>query len=258
MRLLTSCFTVFMVLISGAFSAAQDQAYTEDEVLRYAKSVDVAKLDSTLPLQPLEEWLLRGPARIEELYWRLSLDCDLKDPKPDADGDFPLCVKIGFRRGNASGFGLLTVGTRKSGVKGQPALQYLSVLVPFSVGDYDKLSEFPRYLDGIPQFGTLCILPIASEQKREASSVGKYNPATLKLRIDKRQELAWPHDQPVKIEPFSLSEKHAVVVTSDNKEIQSFRFDFIDYWDAKLCLAFDGSQLAHVESHKSASWCNCQ
>jgi hypothetical protein len=149
MRLITSCFAVFVILISGAFSAAQDQAYTEDEVLRYAKSVDVAKLDSTLPSQPLEEWLLRGPARIDELYWRVSLDCDLKDPKPDAGGDLPLCVKVGFRRGNTTGFGLLTVGTRKSGIKGQPALQYLDVVFPFSVGDYDKLSEFPRYLDGI-------------------------------------------------------------------------------------------------------------
>ncbi len=248
-----------MVLISRAFSAAQVQTNTEDEVLRYAKSIDVAKLDSTLPSQPLEEWLLRGPARIDEVTWRISLDCDLKDPQPDAEGNLPLCVRIAFRRGNITGLGLLRVGTRKSGIKGQPAFQYpLGVLFPFSVGDYDKLSELPRYLDGIPQFGTVCILPIASEREHKVSSVEDYNPATLKLRIDKRQELVWPHERPVKIEPFSLKEKHVVAVTSDKKEIQSFRFDFIDYWDAKLCLAFDGPQLAHVESHRSASWCNCE
>ena len=257
MRLPTSCFTVVMVLISGAFSAAQDQAHTEDEVLRYAKSIDVAKLDSALSSQRLEDWLLRGPARIDELWWRRSLDCDLKDPIPDADGDLPLCVKVTFRRVNAIGIGMLKVGTLKQGISGQPAFQYLfAVYEPFSVGDYDKLSEFPRYLDGIPKFGTVCVLPVATK----GSSVGDYNSAPLKLRIDKREELAWPHDQPVKIEPLSLSwgEEHVVVVTSDNKQIQSFRFKFVDFWDAKLCLAFDGSRLAHVESHRSASWCNCK
>lgn len=133
---------------------ATNQPYTDDQVVRYAKSVDVTKLDSTLPSQPLEEWLLRGPAQIDELHWRMSPDCDLKDPKPDAEGDLPLCVKIGFRRGNTTGFGLLAVGTRRSGIKGQPVLQYLDVLSPHSVGNYDKLSEFPRYLDGIVATGT--------------------------------------------------------------------------------------------------------
>src|SRR5216683_658487 len=130
-------------------SVAQDQPYSDDQVLRYAKSIDVAKLDSTLPSQPLEKWLLHGPAQIDELNWWVSRDCDLKDLKPDAKGDLPICVKIGFRRGNITGFGLLTVGTRKSGINGQPALQYLDVLSPSSVGDYEKLSQFPHYLDGI-------------------------------------------------------------------------------------------------------------
>jgi len=130
-------------------SGPQDQPYTDDEVLQYAKSIDVSNLDSTLPSQPLEEWLLRGPARIDELNWRISLDCDLKDPKPDVEGDLPLCVKVGFRRGKITGFGVLTVGTRKAGIKGQPLFQYLDVLSPPPVGNYDRLSEFPRYLEGI-------------------------------------------------------------------------------------------------------------
>jgi hypothetical protein len=83
------------------------------------------------------------------LYWNISQDCDLKNPEPDADGDLALCVKVGFRRGNITGFGVLRVGTRKHGVSGQPAFLYLDVLRPFSVGSYDKLSDFPRFLDGI-------------------------------------------------------------------------------------------------------------
>src|SRR5689334_4898370 len=72
------------------------QRYSDDELVLYAKSIDVAKLDSTLSSRPLEEWLLRGPARIDEVYWRVKIDCDLKDPEPDTSGDYPLCVKIGF------------------------------------------------------------------------------------------------------------------------------------------------------------------
>ena len=47
------CLTLFMVLIAGAFSAAPGQSYTDDAVLQYAKPIDVAKLDSTLPSQRL-------------------------------------------------------------------------------------------------------------------------------------------------------------------------------------------------------------
>jgi hypothetical protein len=258
MPLLTSRLILFMVLNAAAFSAAQGQSYSDDTVLQYAKSIDVAKLDSTLSSRRLEDWLLRGPARIDELYWNISRDCDLKDPAPDADGDLPLCVKVGFRRGNTSGFGVLRVGTLKHGVTGQPAFQYLDVLRPFPVGSYDKLSGFPRYLDGIPQFGTVCVLPIAPALETKGLSVGDHGTAMLRLRIDKRQELPWPHDQPVKIEPLSLSDRHVVVVTSKNKPVQSFRFDFVDYSDAKVCLVFDGSELAHLGSSRSASWCSCK
>lgn len=142
-------FILFTVLIPATLSIAQTQSY-DDAVVKFAKSVDVARIDSTLSSQRLEDWLLRGPAGIDELYWNISQDCDLKGPEPNADGDLPLCVKIGFRRGNtSSGFGVLRVGTLKHGVIGQPAFLYLDVLRPFSVGSYDKLSDFPHFLDGI-------------------------------------------------------------------------------------------------------------
>jgi hypothetical protein len=151
MRQPSSHLIVLMVLIAAAFSAKQGQPYNDYVVLQYAKSIDVVKLDSTLSSQRLEDWLLRGPARIDELYWNISHDCDLQVPEPDADGNLPLCVKVGFRRGKMTGFGMLKVGTLKQGVIGQPAFLYLDVLRPFSVGSYDKLSDFPRFLDGIDQ-----------------------------------------------------------------------------------------------------------
>src|SRR5262249_19046173 len=115
-----------LLLNAAAFSAAQVQSYTvrsytDDDVLNYAKSIDVAKLDSTLSSQRLDEWLRHGPARIDTLNWFVSRDCDLKCPEADADGDLSLCVKVGFRRRNIIGFGVLKVGTLKHGVGGQPA-----------------------------------------------------------------------------------------------------------------------------------------
>lgn len=254
MRLYGPRLILLIVLNAAAFSVAQAQSSTDDAVLQYAKSIDVAKLDSTLSSQRLEDWLLHGPAKIDELNWYVSQDCDLKCPAPDANGDLPLCVKIGFRRGNTTGFGVLRVGTLEHGVGGQAAFQYLDVFRPFSVGSYDKLSDFPRFLDGIPQSGKVCVLPIGPEM----ATKGGRRTATLRLRIDKRQELPWPHGQPVRIESLRLSDRHVVVVTSKNKTLQSFRFDFVDYSDANLCLVFDGSSLAHVGSSRTASWCSCQ
>jgi len=149
MRSHAPSFILLLVVITAAPSAAQAQSSDDDAVVIYAKSIDVAKLDSTLSSQRLEDWLLHGPARIDELYWNISQDCDLKDAEPDADGDLPLCVKIGFRRQNMVGFGVLRVGTIQHGVGGQPVFFYLDVLRPFSTGSYDKLSDFPRFLDGI-------------------------------------------------------------------------------------------------------------
>jgi hypothetical protein len=258
MRLPSQCLISFMVLNAAAFSAALGQSYTDGAVLQYARSIDVAKLDSTLSSQRLEDWLLRGPAKIDTLNWYISRDCDLKDPEPDADGDLPLCVKLGFRRGNTTGFGVLRVGTIKHGVSGQPAFEYLDVLFPFSVGSYDKLSDFPHFLDGIPKFGTVCVLPIAPVPDTKGLSVGDDGSATLRLHVDNRQELPWPHKQPVRIESLSLNERHVMAVTSNGKRVQSFRFDFVDYSDAKLCLAFDRSKLAYLGSSRSASWCSCK
>ena len=169
--------TAFVVLTCISFlaqdselrSAAQDQPYIEDQVLHYAKTIDVAKLDPTLPSQPLEEGLLRGPAQIDELNWWVSRDCDLKDAMPDRNGDLPLCVKIPFRRGNVSGIGMLRVGTLKHGIIGKPDFPYLfGAITPFSdrhFGHYDRLSEFPRYLDEIAHTET--VAQAAPEKKHD-------------------------------------------------------------------------------------------
>lgn len=106
--------------------------------------------------------------------------------------------------------------------------------------------------------GTVCVLPNSSEPPRLISPGGEYNPATLKVRIDKSQPILWPHKQLVRIENLSLDERHLVVLTSDGKRIQSLWFRFTDYKDVKLCLYFDGYQGVQLADRSSARWCRCK
>jgi hypothetical protein len=99
----------------------------ESTVIRHARAIDVAELDSTLPSQPLETWL-NDVARVERIAWRMSEDCDVKRQNvPEPPEGWPLCVGFGFRRGDVLvGSGLLTVGTLRGGISGSPKLQFVA------------------------------------------------------------------------------------------------------------------------------------
>ncbi len=82
--------------------------------------------------------------------------------------------------------------------------------------------------------GSVCVLPNSPERPTRISPGGEYNPDTLTVRIDKREPIRWPHKKPAIIENLDMQDSHLVVLTSDGKRIQSFRFNFSDYHDAKL------------------------
>jgi hypothetical protein len=82
-----------------------------------------------------------------------------------------------------------------------------------------------------------------------------YNPDTLTLRVDKQEGLLWPHKAPVRIDGLHLQDKHLVVLTSDGKRIQSFRFRFSEGDDARLCIYYDGYEGVQLGNTKNADWC---
>jgi len=86
--------------------------------------------------------------------------------------------------------------------------------------------------------GSICVLPNSPERPTRFSPGGEYNPYTFTVRVDKRRSILWPHEKPLFIENLDMQDDHLVVLTSDGKRIQSFRFKFSDYNDAKLCVAF--------------------
>jgi TonB family protein len=75
------------------------------------------------------------------------------------------------------------------------------------------------------------------------------------VRVDKREPISWPHKKPLLIENLDMRDNHLVVLTSDGKQIQSFRFKFSDYNDAKLCVYFDGYQGVQLGNRSDALWC---
>jgi hypothetical protein len=103
--------------------------------------------------------------------------------------------------------------------------------------------------------GSICILPNSPEPPTRISPGGNYNPQTLTVRVDKGQPTLWPHKQPVLIDGLDLRGTHLVVLTSDEKRIQSFRFKFSEDDDARLCIYFDGYQGVQLGNKKNADWC---
>jgi hypothetical protein len=104
-------------------------AYKDGDVIQYAKALDVAILDASVPSQRLDEWLLRGPSQATTVRWRTS-DCDLKHEAGTAADRRPLCVKFTFISGNVSGWGLITVGTAGKGITGKPRFEHAVVTTP--------------------------------------------------------------------------------------------------------------------------------
>ena len=75
------------------------------------------------------------------------------------------------------------------------------------------------------------------------------------VRVDKREPIRWPHNKPLLVQNLGMEDNHLVVLTSDGKQIRSFRFKFSDYHDAKLCVYFDGYQGVQLGNRRDALWC---
>src|SRR5215469_12215323 len=141
-------YTVGALLsISNAVTAKND--YNDSEVLRYAKTLNVHELDPQLQSSELNEWLRYGPAHLDQVLWKISRDCDLKEhPQGVSTDDWPLCVRFTFKRGTISGWALIRIGTRTLGISGTPRLEYFTIMTDRQLGTRpNRLSELPRILN---------------------------------------------------------------------------------------------------------------
>jgi len=132
--------SLIIVLLVLPCSLTAKTRYTAQQVVKHAKSLDVATLDPTLSSQRLDEWLRSGPAHLDMVTWEMS-DCDLKfSPK--------LCVTVRFSRRGSGGKMLIAVGTFRDGITGTPHFEYMMVGGPnVSLSISERLSDLPRLLD---------------------------------------------------------------------------------------------------------------
>jgi hypothetical protein len=142
-----ACFAATLSLLVASTSPAQ-LPYTEEQVIAYAKAIDVQMLDPSLPSQRLEDWLQSGPPHAHIWSWRVADTCDLKPDDPNAD--YPLCAKVTFSRDGENGQFLTQVGTSRSGIVGRPQLYdgvgvWEGEFVP--TGGSARLSDLPVLLD---------------------------------------------------------------------------------------------------------------
>jgi hypothetical protein len=142
-----ACFLAILSLVVASYSFAQ-LPYTQEQVIEYAKSIDVQTLDPSLPSQRLEDWLQSGPPHARIWSWRLADTCDLKPDNPKVD--YPLCAKVTLGRDGEKGQFLVQLGTSRSGIVGRPQLHNgLAVWegVFISTGYSERLSDLPALLD---------------------------------------------------------------------------------------------------------------
>jgi len=145
-----------IALLLAAASSSAKAPFTEQQVVTYAKAIDVAKLDPTLPSQRLDKWLQSGPSHLDTVTWEMS-DCDLKTVD-SWDYGAPLCVKVRFRRGNMGGWMIIRIGTFRGGMNHAPQLVYVFAGPPdvftrtpqVPIPTSEKLSDLPRLLDQAP------------------------------------------------------------------------------------------------------------
>src|SRR5579859_4793555 len=131
-----------------ASSSPAQLPYTQEQVIAYAKSIDVQKLDPSLPSQRLEDWLESGPPHAHIWHWTIADTCDLKPDDPNQI--YPLCVEVSFGRNGEYGELLVQVGNERQGIAGTPRL-YSGVGVYEAVyvmtGGSERLSDLPSLLD---------------------------------------------------------------------------------------------------------------
>ena len=142
-----ACFLTMISLVVVSYALAQ-LPYTQEQVIAYAKSIDVQTLDPSLPPLRLEDWLQSGPPHAHIWSWRVADTCDLKPDDPNVD--YPLCAKVTFSRDGENGQFLMRVGTSRSGIVGRPQLHngvgvWEGVLV--LTGGSERLSDLPALLD---------------------------------------------------------------------------------------------------------------
>ena len=113
------------------------------------------------------------------------------------------------------------------------------------------LSALPAYTE--TKTGMLCVIPDPPGCCTRVNI--PFDLKTLMFRLDNGRKIPWPQKTGLKVQGLSFEEEHLVVVYSNGKPLQSFRFRFSDYKETELCLLFDG--YGGPDLRQKRKWCGC-
>lgn len=130
-------------------NAGGEEHRSREEVVAFAKSLNVSRLDPSLSPERLDHFLARSLPDAD-LRWTSS-DCESKPESFPRGPDTPLCASV---LTNVDGRGLrihIVVGTHERPIDGTPHLEKLYLLgAPASGRDtivFSSLSELPRAIE---------------------------------------------------------------------------------------------------------------
>jgi hypothetical protein len=148
--LLLFIFSVTPCIGKAGTAATGKHPLTEAQVIDYAKKLDVSRLDTRLPSQPLEKWLkmvLKPGARIT---WE-SNDCGEQPGFPEPGRVYPSCAGIQAVSGTFTINIEIGVGSEKC-FSCEPGTWWVAVTKAGCKAEYlKKLSDLPERIKASPQ-----------------------------------------------------------------------------------------------------------
>jgi hypothetical protein len=86
-------FSIAAMLLSLFTLQSQAQPIAEEQIIAYAKKIDVSQLDSTLPSQSFAHWFRKTVGSAAKITWEVN-DCgEQTGRKSDLERDIPICVQ---------------------------------------------------------------------------------------------------------------------------------------------------------------------
>jgi hypothetical protein len=140
---------IIVICGASAFTYVDAQSSARDKrMIRYARNLQVSKLDSALPKQRLETWLQSLVGAKTVINWEIN-DCGAQSGIRGDDSHInpPLCAEAQAKlSGERQIIISIVVGTHKAGIKGTPDVLGAVYYNQDKTVTLDKLRELPALL----------------------------------------------------------------------------------------------------------------
>jgi hypothetical protein len=134
--------------VSGSTFVDAQSSSRDKRMIKYAKNLQVSKLDSSLPKQRVETWLQSLVGAKTVVAWEIN-DCGAQSGVRGSDSHInpPLCAEVQAKLPNERQVIVtFVIGTHKAGIKGSPDFLGAVYYNQDKTVTLDKLRELPALL----------------------------------------------------------------------------------------------------------------